>query len=118
VLIDSPGLQIYGAGQWLEAKHGARSRRTWRGLHLAVAGDSGMIVAQTLTDQDATIRRWRPDPDAGSRTPEIRSLHAGHRRAARSWRQLAHLPGKCTNALLVRFGRPIAAVELPVHITA
>jgi hypothetical protein len=53
VLIDSTGLQIYGAGQWLEAKHGAKSRRKWRKLHLAVDADSGMIVAQTLTDQDA-----------------------------------------------------------------
>jgi len=52
VLIDSTGLQVYGAGQWLEAKHGAKSRRTWRKLHLAVDATSGMIVAQTLTDQD------------------------------------------------------------------
>ena len=28
VLIDSTGLQVYGAGQWLEAKHGVKSRRT------------------------------------------------------------------------------------------
>ena len=53
VLIDSTGLQVYGAGQWLEAKHGAKSRRTWRKLHLAVDAVSGTIVAQTLTDQDA-----------------------------------------------------------------
>jgi len=52
VLIDSTGLQVYGAGQGLEAKHGATSRRTWRKLHLAVDAASGMIVAQTLTDQD------------------------------------------------------------------
>lgn len=52
VLIDSTGLQVYGAGQWLEAKHGAKSRRKWRKLHLAVDTGSGMIVAQTLTDQD------------------------------------------------------------------
>ena len=52
VLIDSTGLQVYGAGQWLEAKHGAKSRRTWRKLHLAVDAASGMIVAQKLTDQD------------------------------------------------------------------
>jgi hypothetical protein len=52
ILIDSTGLQVYGAGQWLEAKHGAKSRRTWRKLHLAVDAASGMIVAQTLTDQD------------------------------------------------------------------
>ena len=52
VLIDNSGLQVYGAGQWLEAKHGAKSRRKWRKLHLAVDAASGMIVAQTLTDQD------------------------------------------------------------------
>ena len=52
VLIDSTGLQVYGAGQWLEAKHGAKSRRTWRKLRLAVDAASGMIVAQILTDQD------------------------------------------------------------------
>jgi hypothetical protein len=53
VLIDSTGLRVYGAGQWLEAKHGAKSRRKWRKLRLAVDASSGMIVAQTLTDQDA-----------------------------------------------------------------
>jgi hypothetical protein len=52
LLIDSTGLQVYGAGQWLEAKHGAKSRRKWRKLHLAVDAGTGMIVAQTLTDQD------------------------------------------------------------------
>src|SRR4051812_41043295 len=55
-LIDSTGLQVYGAGQWLEAKHGAKSRRTWRKLHLAVDAASGMIMAQTLTDQDTDDR--------------------------------------------------------------
>jgi hypothetical protein len=52
VLIDSIGLQVYGAGQWLKAKHDAKSRRRWPKLHLAVDAASGMIVAQTLTDQD------------------------------------------------------------------
>jgi len=52
LLIDSTGLKVYGAGQWLEAKHGAKSRRKWRKLHLAVDADNGMIIAQTLTDQD------------------------------------------------------------------
>lgn len=52
VLIDSTGLQSYGAGQWLKEKHGARSRRGWRKLHLALDADSGEIVAHTLTDQD------------------------------------------------------------------
>ncbi|CAN7721210.1 IS5 family transposase [Phyllobacterium sp. LjRoot231] len=52
VLIDSTGLKIYGAGQWLEARHGTRSRRNWRKLHLAVNANNGDIVAETLTDQN------------------------------------------------------------------
>ena len=51
VLIVSTGLVVFGAGQWLEAKHGAKSRRTWRKLYLAVDADSGMIVAHVLSDQ-------------------------------------------------------------------
>src|SRR5271165_3398689 len=61
LLIDSTGLQVYGAGQWLEAKHGAKSRRKWRKLHLAVDAANGMIVAQSLTDQDVD------DPSQGKR---------------------------------------------------
>lgn len=53
VLIDSTGLEVYGAGQWLEEKHGARSRRNWRKLHLALDADSGDILAHVMTDQDA-----------------------------------------------------------------
>jgi IS5 family transposase len=52
VLVDSTGLKIYGAGQWLEEKHGAKSRRGWRKLHLAVDADSGEIIAHSLTDQE------------------------------------------------------------------
>jgi hypothetical protein len=52
VLIDSTGLEVYGAGQWLKEKHGARSRRGWRKLHLALDADSGEIIAHILTDQD------------------------------------------------------------------
>jgi transposase len=52
LLIDNTGLQVYGAGQWLEAKHGVKSRRKRRKLHVAVDASNGMIVAQTLTDQD------------------------------------------------------------------
>lgn len=46
------GLRVYGAGQWLAAKHGAKSRRKWRKLHLAIDADSGLTMAYTLTDQD------------------------------------------------------------------
>jgi transposase len=53
VLIDSTGLQVFGAGQWLEEKHGVKPRRSWRKLHLAVDARTGMIVSHTLTDQHA-----------------------------------------------------------------
>jgi len=53
VLVDSTGLKVYGAGQWLEEKHGTKSRRGWRKLHLAVDADSGEIIAHSLTDQEA-----------------------------------------------------------------
>ena len=53
VLIDSTGLEVYGAGQWLEEKHSAKSRRSWRKLHLALDADSGEIIAHVMTDQDA-----------------------------------------------------------------
>lgn len=53
VLVDSTGLKVYGAGQWLEEKHGVKSRRGWRKLHLAVDADSGEIIAHSLTDQEA-----------------------------------------------------------------
>ena len=53
VLIDSTGLQVYGAGQWLEEKHGVKSRSGWRKLHLALDADSGDIIAHVMTDQDA-----------------------------------------------------------------
>ena len=52
VLVDSTGLKIYGTGQWLEEKHGTKSRRGWRKLHLAVDADSGEIIAHSLTDQE------------------------------------------------------------------
>jgi transposase len=52
VLIDSTGLKVYGAGEWLQEKHGARARRSWRKLHLAVDAASRMIVAQTLTEKE------------------------------------------------------------------
>src|SRR4051795_10234 len=52
LLVDSTGLKLYGAGEWLVEKHGTRTRRSWRKLHLGVDADTGRIVAATLTDRD------------------------------------------------------------------
>ena len=53
VLVGSTGLQVHGVGKLLEAKHGAKARRKLPKLHLTVDAVSGMIAAQTVTDQDA-----------------------------------------------------------------
>src|ERR1035438_6667917 len=52
LLIDSTGLKVFGAGEWLQEKHGAKARRAWKKLHLAVDADTGMIMASILTGND------------------------------------------------------------------
>src|SRR4029078_7801035 len=48
LLVDSTGLKLCGPGEWLIEKHGTRTRRSWRKLHLGVDADTGQIVASTL----------------------------------------------------------------------
>jgi hypothetical protein len=52
VVIASSGLKIFGTGEWLHEKHGAKPRRSWRRLHLAIDPDSGDILAAELTTTD------------------------------------------------------------------
>src|SRR4051794_3756481 len=52
LLVDSTGLKLYGAGEWLVEEHGAKRRRSWRKMHLGVDARTGRIVAATLTDRD------------------------------------------------------------------
>ena len=49
--VDSTGLRLCGAGEWLAEKHGTKRRRSWRKLHLATDADTGHIVASVLTDK-------------------------------------------------------------------
>ena len=53
LLVDSTGLKLCGAGEWLAEKHGTKRRRAWKKLHLATDADTGHIVASALTDKDA-----------------------------------------------------------------
>ncbi|MBL6459526.1 IS5 family transposase [Belnapia sp. T6] len=53
LLVDSTGLRLCGAGEWLMEKHGTKRRRTWKMLHLATDASTGYIVASVLTDSDA-----------------------------------------------------------------
>jgi hypothetical protein len=52
LLVDSTGLKLCGAGEWLLEKHGTQVRRSWRKLHLGLDADTGKIVAASLTAHD------------------------------------------------------------------
>jgi hypothetical protein len=52
LIVDSTGLKLRGAGEWLFEKHGTAKRRSWRKLHIGLDADSGEIVAFDLTDKD------------------------------------------------------------------
>ena len=54
LLVDSTGLKLCGAGEWLHEKHGTKTRRAWRTLHIGTDADTGEIVAATLTGSDAS----------------------------------------------------------------
>ncbi len=52
LLVDSTGLKLCGAGEWLVEKHGTRTRRSWRKLHLGVDAGTGRIEAVELTGHE------------------------------------------------------------------
>src|SRR5829696_9161708 len=53
LLVDSTGLTLCAAGEWLIEKHGSRTRRSWRKLRLGRDADTGQIVASALTGREA-----------------------------------------------------------------
>ena len=50
--MDSTGLKLGGAGEWLVEKHGTSRRRSWRKLHIGVDADSGEILAVAVTRKE------------------------------------------------------------------
>jgi len=52
LLVDSTGLKLGGAGEWLIEKHGTSRRRSWRKLHIGLDAVSGEIVAVAVTRKD------------------------------------------------------------------
>ncbi len=62
LVVDSTGRKIVGAGEWLEAKHGAKARRKrWRKLHLGLDLVSGEIVCNELTTDEIGDPTALPD---------------------------------------------------------
>lgn len=52
LLVDSTGLRLCGAGEWLLEKHGTKVRRSWRKLHIGLGAGRGQIVAASLTAKE------------------------------------------------------------------
>ena len=52
LLVDSTGLKLCGPGEWLVEKHGTRTRRSWRKLHIGLDADTRQIVAASLTAKE------------------------------------------------------------------
>jgi hypothetical protein len=52
LLVDSTGLRLCGAGEWLQEKHGTKVRRPWRKLHIGLDAETGQIVAASLTAKE------------------------------------------------------------------
>ena len=50
--VDSTGLKLCGTGEWLLEKHGTKTRRSWRKLHIGMDAETGQIVAAALTTND------------------------------------------------------------------
>jgi hypothetical protein len=53
LLVDSTGLRLCGTGEWLLEKHGTKTRRSWRKLHIGLDAGTGQIVAVSLTAKEA-----------------------------------------------------------------
>ena len=53
LLVDSTGLKLGGAGEWLVEKHGTSRRRSWHKLHIGLDGESGEIIAIELTKNES-----------------------------------------------------------------
>ncbi len=50
--MDNTGLKLCGAGEWLVEKHGTKTRRSWRKLHIGLDANTGQIVAAVLTAKE------------------------------------------------------------------
>ncbi len=52
LIVDSTGLKLRGAGEWLFEKRGTTKRRVWRKLHIGIDAGKGVIVAFDLMGKD------------------------------------------------------------------
>ncbi len=60
LVVDSSGLSIVDAGKWQRSKHGSKSRRQWRKVHIAVVSQ-GQIISSKLTGRKVDDASVVPD---------------------------------------------------------
>jgi hypothetical protein len=106
LLVDSTGLKLCGAGEWLIEKHGTHARRSWRKLHVGLDAKTGQIVAATLTDRDVD--------DASQVGPLLDQITAGA--VASFTADGAYDQGSIYDSVAQR--HPDAAVIVPPRATA
>ena len=73
LLVNSTGLKLCGAGEWLIEKHGTKTRRAWRKLHIGLNAETGEIVAADLTTNDVDDASQVGSLLSGGRPPSRRS---------------------------------------------
>jgi hypothetical protein len=52
LLVDSTGMKLCGAEEWLLEKHSTRTRHSWRRLHIGIDTETGDTVVAELTTND------------------------------------------------------------------
>jgi hypothetical protein len=52
LIVDSTGLKFHGPGEWRVEKHGTKTRRSCRKLHIGLDTDIGETIAAELTGYD------------------------------------------------------------------
>src|SRR4051794_26351408 len=78
VVIDSTGLKVYGAGEWLAETHGERDRRSWRKLVWSVSCQALMAATPLCW----TSRSWAASlSQKGTVGGELSKYGASHRAA-------------------------------------
>ena len=75
LIVDSTGLKLRGAGEWLFEKRGTAKRRSWRKLHIGIDADSGVSTAERNSGcSGGGVEEPRP---SGARTPTCKGARSG-----------------------------------------
>ena len=87
LLVDSTGLKLGGAGEWLVEKHGTSRRRTWRKLNIGIDADSGEILAVEVSGREIADPIAFPPMAPMIRTGSPRPLASAIRMPQSSYRR-------------------------------